>query len=158
MVEIIINDKYIIKNVLFNDQIFIPGVMAECFLRVPTDEDIKLVARFEEEVCHIKVKEGDKTLLSVHGIFYEVIVNEHIDFLIKKEEKIIHKDYIEWFDDKIGYYQENVPDPCKRCSNHPSNGGSGICHCTLPYFMKTGSPIGNTPIIYYTKEINYDGQ
>jgi hypothetical protein len=24
-----------------------------------------------------------------------------------------------------------VPDTCKRCSNHPINGGSGICHCTL---------------------------
>ena len=22
-------------------------------------------------------------------------------------------------------------DPCKFCSNHPSNGGSGICHCTI---------------------------
>lgn len=24
-----------------------------------------------------------------------------------------------------------IPDACKNCSNHPSNGGSGICHCTL---------------------------
>ena len=24
-----------------------------------------------------------------------------------------------------------IPDSCKECSNHPSNGGSGICHCTL---------------------------
>ena len=24
-----------------------------------------------------------------------------------------------------------IPDACKGCSNHPSNGGSGICHCTL---------------------------
>lgn len=24
-----------------------------------------------------------------------------------------------------------IPDPCVNCSNHPSNGGSGICHCTL---------------------------
>lgn len=23
------------------------------------------------------------------------------------------------------------PDACIRCPNHPSNGGSGICHCTL---------------------------
>jgi len=21
--------------------------------------------------------------------------------------------------------------PCKRCTNHPSNGGSGLCSCTL---------------------------
>lgn len=25
----------------------------------------------------------------------------------------------------------NVPSPCATCSNHPSNGGSGICHCIL---------------------------
>ena len=25
----------------------------------------------------------------------------------------------------------DIPDPCKTCSNHPSNGGSGICNCTL---------------------------
>ena len=24
-----------------------------------------------------------------------------------------------------------IPDACRGCSNHPSNGGSGICHCTL---------------------------
>ena len=24
-----------------------------------------------------------------------------------------------------------VPPACRGCSNHPSNGGSGICHCTL---------------------------
>ena len=24
-----------------------------------------------------------------------------------------------------------IPEACRHCSNHPSNGGSGICHCTL---------------------------
>jgi calcineurin-like phosphoesterase family protein len=24
-----------------------------------------------------------------------------------------------------------IPDPCKTCSNHPANGGNGICNCTL---------------------------
>ena len=24
-----------------------------------------------------------------------------------------------------------IPNACKNCSNHPINGGSGICHCTL---------------------------
>ena len=24
-----------------------------------------------------------------------------------------------------------ISNTCKSCSNHPSNGGSGICHCTL---------------------------
>lgn len=32
----------------------------------------------------------------------------------------------------MSYPQEvDIPDACKACSNHPSNGGSGICHCTL---------------------------
>ena len=25
----------------------------------------------------------------------------------------------------------DIPEACKSCSNHPSNGGSGICNCTL---------------------------
>lgn len=25
----------------------------------------------------------------------------------------------------------SVPVPCRVCSNHPSNGGSGVCWCTL---------------------------
>ena len=33
------------------------------------------------------------------------------------------------------YTWTNVPIACKGCSNHPSNGGSGICNCTL------GTPI-----------------
>lgn len=24
-----------------------------------------------------------------------------------------------------------VPAACRACSNHPVNGGSGVCHCTL---------------------------
>jgi len=30
-----------------------------------------------------------------------------------------------------------VADCCKPCPNHPSNGGSGICHCTLPSMTVT---------------------
>lgn len=25
----------------------------------------------------------------------------------------------------------SIPEACRHCNNHPSNGGSGICHCTL---------------------------
>lgn len=24
-----------------------------------------------------------------------------------------------------------IPPACRSCPNHPSNGGTGICHCTL---------------------------
>lgn len=32
----------------------------------------------------------------------------------------------------------DIPPCCQGCSNHPSNGGSGICHCTLPYMHGYG--------------------
>ena len=32
-------------------------------------------------------------------------------------------------------YMNGFPESCKSCNNHPINGGSGICHCTL------GTPI-----------------
>lgn len=25
----------------------------------------------------------------------------------------------------------DIPAPCRKCHNHPSNGGSGVCFCTL---------------------------
>lgn len=31
----------------------------------------------------------------------------------------------------ISDLKDNIPEACRNCSNHPSNGGSGICHCTL---------------------------
>ena len=31
------------------------------------------------------------------------------------------------FSNEINY----IPESCKSCPNHPSNGGSGICHCIL---------------------------
>ena len=34
---------------------------------------------------------------------------------------------------KIPYIENkfNTRNPCRNCTNHPSNGGTGICHCTL---------------------------
>ena len=29
------------------------------------------------------------------------------------------------------FTNDHIPDSCKNCPNHPSNGGSGICHCIL---------------------------
>ena len=42
----------------------------------------------------------------------------------KKEEK--QKDIYE-LEQKKSFENE----ACKNCSNHPKNGGSGICHCIL---------------------------
>lgn len=33
-------------------------------------------------------------------------------------------------------YKSNI-DPCEGCSNHPANGGSGMCNCTIPYMHGT---------------------
>lgn len=35
---------------------------------------------------------------------------------------------VHYMDVSINNY---TSDPCKNCPNHPSNGGSGICHCIL---------------------------
>lgn len=36
-------------------------------------------------------------------------------------------------DYRLSAYQaiNTIPECCKHCSNHPTNGGSGICHCIL---------------------------
>ena len=31
----------------------------------------------------------------------------------------------------IRWDDQSIPLACRSCSNHPSNGGSGICHCIL---------------------------
>lgn len=39
----------------------------------------------------------------------------------------------------VSDYLDYIPAACRECSNHPINGGSGICNCTL----------GVAPIICY---------
>ena len=68
-------------------------------------------------------------------------INKRLDTIEKKlkeqEEKTREQRQQEWLDKFGDYYgkvtKNTIPDPCKNCSNHPSNGGSGICHCTVPY-------------------------
>ena len=31
----------------------------------------------------------------------------------------------------IHWDDQSIPLACRSCSNHPSNGGSGICHCIM---------------------------
>lgn len=39
---------------------------------------------------------------------------------------------------KIDTWTETgIPEACRNCSNHPSNGGSGICFCTLGTYPVT---------------------
>lgn len=41
-----------------------------------------------------------------------------------------------YFPDSISWPKDlsGIPNCCKHCSNHPVNGGSGICNCTLPLY------------------------
>lgn len=27
--------------------------------------------------------------------------------------------------------KSSIPNACRNCANHPNNGGTGVCHCTL---------------------------
>ena len=48
--------------------------------------------------------------------------------------------------DWVSTSNNSIPDCCKPCPNHPSNGGSGICNCVLPY-MSLSSTGGSYRII-----------
>lgn len=61
----------------------------------------------------------------------------------------INTPYVQVKDWKPEFYtisdlKDNTPEACKTCSNHPSNGGSGICHCIL----------GQRPVMYTTTTSN----
>ena len=43
-------------------------------------------------------------------------------------------------DEIVGIDYTMIPDSCKNCSNHPSNGGSGICNCTLGQYSINAIP------------------
>ena len=53
-------------------------------------------------------------------IFFDINTDHHDDF--DTDPIVVYKDGVKTFP---------IPDACKSCSNHPSNGGSGVCHCTL---------------------------
>ena len=38
--------------------------------------------------------------------------------------------HVDWSKLKIESYS-NIPESCKLCATHPSNGGDGICWCVL---------------------------
>lgn len=41
------------------------------------------------------------------------------------------KEYNPWWSYQVTTTFSNISEPCQNCPNHPSNGGSGICHCIL---------------------------
>lgn len=95
------------------------------------------------EYCH----KNNKTQINISDI---------IDILDHIERGLPSNDYTpsapNWLKPSYVYnpIEDNIPDCCKGCSNHPANGGSGICHCVLPYMTTTGSKKG----VYTTTTTN----
>ena len=71
---------------------------------------------------------------------------EEIEDIKVNQDSNVFNDYDSWnemlnkllakpnpYDTKWTLLNESsyIPEPCKACPNHPSNGGSGICHCIL---------------------------
>lgn len=60
---------------------------------------------------------------------------ESLDDLQKEIQETLRKIKLPELADSVSL----VPACCRGCSNHPSNGGSGVCHCVLPYVTTTGT-------------------
>ena len=50
--------------------------------------------------------------------------------------KTIPMDYSFYNELTMSVPKNDIPNCCKTCLNHPSNGGSGVCMCTLHYFAQ----------------------
>lgn len=57
------------------------------------------------------------------------ITVEELNKLLEKATEDTFKRYNKQY--YIPGWVYNIPSACKNCSNHPSNGGSGICQCIL---------------------------
>lgn len=46
---------------------------------------------------------------------------------------LTEEEYVRQTEEHFEWLKNNafIPPACENCSNHPKNGGSGICHCTL---------------------------
>lgn len=50
------------------------------------------------------------------------------------KDELLNEDYLKIKLELEKYTYPNfnyVPESCRGCSNHPSNGGSGVCYCIL---------------------------
>jgi len=66
--------------------------------------------------------------------YHRVTIDKAIERKEQREEysRYFGKDFAFKLDKIINEpYNSSVPAPCINCANHPSNGGNGICHCTL---------------------------
>ena len=64
---------------------------------------------------------------------FKLIIDRYADHKKEYDVTFTPRDTVE---EAFKNYDLETDDPCFGCSNHPSNGGSGVCHCTLPYLNK----------------------
>ena len=57
-------------------------------------------------------------------------IKKQLEDLDNKIDTLLKKDYSIQVLELTNSFS-NIPEPCRNCSNHPSNGGSGICNCIL---------------------------
>ena len=91
---------------------------------------------------------GARAYAEVEELLKEIKkINKRLDNIEKKlkeqekQNKTTPEEWLNGFNNIFKQATSEIPDACKNCSNHPSNGGSGICHCTIPYFSKSTSTI-----------------
>ena len=61
------------------------------------------------------------------GEFEDLLIKNYVEVEDKPEYAYYNMQFLE----QNVYSLSQVPPSCQGCSNHPSNGGCGICHCTL---------------------------
>ena len=87
-----------------------------------------------EEVVRVPFRDPDKELTLVEKTLIEKDNNEvkSINSLDELME-MLTPTQIEFpnLSDIEGAHFNDIPKACRGCSNHPSNGGSGVCHCIL---------------------------
>lgn len=61
----------------------------------------------------------------------EISVEELNELLDKARKDALKRHNTFYTSTEYYKYSPYIPEACRNCSNHPSNGGSGICQCIL---------------------------
>lgn len=110
-----------------------------------TEEDEGLYQEIEDEIVKEKLEE---VVAPLQPWDYLKRIEEFEEWSRKEMEEnpIRIKEHV-----YFPYY--TIPDCCKMCPNHPSNGGSGVCQCTLPYINQ---PTVSIPSVWTSDQITLD--
>lgn len=103
-------------------------------LELMTDKEVREALERVKQAVHTIMAIADedtvrdKAFRNAAKLIQNAIDGEYFDFELISEQK----ESIKWpSTDDMSYACKNIPESCRHCSNHPINGGSGICWCTL---------------------------